>query len=74
LCFLFQDGDDGFGQKAAYRAFAEPIVLLVPAGVDPARRDAYGDRRGAVPCRMLEIQCGAPEIYSVLMNGFIALK
>jgi hypothetical protein len=45
-----------------------------PAGVDPARRDAYGDRRGAVPCRMLEIHCGAPEIYSVLMNGFIALK
>src|SRR6202035_3635667 len=35
-----------------------------PAGVDPARRDAYGDRRGAVPCGMLEIQYGAPEIYS----------
>jgi hypothetical protein len=28
IVFLFQDGDDGFGQ-AAYRAFAEPIVLLV---------------------------------------------
>ena len=26
IVFLFQDGDDGFGQ-AAYRAFAEPIVL-----------------------------------------------
>ena len=28
IVFLFQDGDDGFGQ-AAYRAFAEPIVLMV---------------------------------------------
>jgi hypothetical protein len=28
IVFLFQDGDDGFGQ-AAYRAFAEPIVLSV---------------------------------------------
>jgi hypothetical protein len=28
IVFLFQDGDDGFGQ-AAHRAFAEPIVLLV---------------------------------------------
>jgi hypothetical protein len=27
IVFLFQDGDDGFGQ-AAYRAFAEPIVLI----------------------------------------------
>jgi hypothetical protein len=28
-----------------------------------ARRDAPGDRRGAAPRRMLEIQIGAPEIY-----------
>jgi hypothetical protein len=41
LCFLFQDGDDGFGQKAAYRAFAEPIVLLV---LTPAAT------KGSLPC------------------------
>ena len=28
MCFLFQDGDDGFGQKTTYRAFAEPVALL----------------------------------------------
>ena len=32
-------------------------------GAAKARRDAHGARRGAVPRRMLETQCGAPEIY-----------
>jgi len=32
-------------------------------GESPAGRDAPGDRRGAILRRMLEIQCGAPEIY-----------
>ena len=38
-------------------------VSVSPGGAGPARRDAQGDRRGAVPRRMLEIQTGAPQIY-----------
>jgi hypothetical protein len=38
---------------------------VAPSTAGPARRDAPGDRRGAILRRMLEIQCGMPEIYSV---------
>ena len=46
IVFLFQDGDDGFGQ-AAYRAFAEPIVLLV-----------LNPRQQRDPCRARDVGLG----------------
>jgi hypothetical protein len=36
---------------------------VAPSTAGPARRHAPGDRRGAILRRMLEIQCGMPEIY-----------